>query len=183
MTQTEEDQNPSSPTNSSRTSENSTVTRVHLTPNFADLINRIETNSQGDSSPLDVSLDLKNELGTCLEKLKQEANAILALTSNIHRTEDGASKPTESTSEDKIDSLKRQLIDACRSKESFKEQLDEAVRYAEALETQKDALVEQLQLAKEAILEKDLVRSGCKEVVVSEGYGQGSSIAETGKSA
>lgn len=66
-------------TNSSRIFDSlSNKTRVHLAPNFSDLINMIDYQQDDDS--VDIAVDLKNELGMCLAKLKHEANAVLTLS-------------------------------------------------------------------------------------------------------
>ncbi|XP_023019910.2 pericentrin-like protein isoform X2 [Leptinotarsa decemlineata] len=177
----------SSPTCSSKASDSlANVTRVHLTPNFKDLINLIETSSQEDCDSKDISLDLKTELGFCLEKLKQEAIAILALTTNNLKqgvVSTVADNNRNSPLENKVTSLTRQLITETQAKEKLRDELDDALRYTESLEREKDRLESELDevIAKVNILEADLcqaknriaqlIENGHKEIV-SEGYGE-----------
>ncbi|CAG9773315.1 unnamed protein product [Ceutorhynchus assimilis] len=90
-------------TNSSRVFDSlANKTRVHFAPNFGELINMIEHQSQHHDESIDISIDLKNELGMCLEKLKQEANAILTLTA--------LPKGNNSTTEEQIALVSKQLV-------------------------------------------------------------------------
>ncbi|KAJ8933982.1 hypothetical protein NQ314_013662 [Rhamnusium bicolor] len=156
--------NDSSATNSSKTGDSlANVTRVHLTPNFNDLINLIETNSQEDCESRDISLDLKNELGVCLEKLKQEANAILALTTNIPKHDSSATNgsPRNTSLEEKLSSLTRQLISEAQVKDKLKEELNTALDYIKTLEKEKEELESNLDqvITKENMLEQDLLHA------------------------
>lgn len=175
--------NDSTTTNSSSLAN---VTRVHLTPNFSDLINLIESGSHEDCDSKDISLDLKNELGVCLDKLKQEANAILALTTNMAKQSsapNAGTPPKIGSLEEKLSSLTRQLIGEAQAKEKLREELKEATGVIETLEKQRVELEGQLEqvIAKDNVLEEELLRarskiaelieSGHKEIV-SEGYGE-----------
>ncbi|XP_060522481.1 myosin-11-like isoform X2 [Cylas formicarius] len=77
--------------------------RVHLTPDFARLIGRIEEEGREDGVQ-DVSSGLRHELSSCLEKLRRDANAILAMTSEVRRR--GGDDP------DRIAVLERELESA-----------------------------------------------------------------------
>uniref|UniRef100_A0A6P7GD32 Pericentrin-like n=1 Tax=Diabrotica virgifera virgifera TaxID=50390 RepID=A0A6P7GD32_DIAVI len=173
----------SSPTSSSKTSDSTlNITRVHLTPNFTDLINIIESSSPEEADSKDVSIDVKNELSVCLEKLKQEANAILCLTT---KQPVGAILDSKNNNnlEEQITSLTRKLIDETQLKEDLKSELEENQKYIETLEKERERLETELEnvIAKENILEEDLtaaknkigqlLESGRKEIV-SEGYGE-----------
>ncbi|XP_057661015.1 cytadherence high molecular weight protein 2-like isoform X1 [Diorhabda carinulata] len=175
----------SSPTSSSKTSDSTlNVTRVHLTPNFTDLINIIENSSTEEGDSKDISIGLKNELSVCLEKLKHEANAILALTSHISK------QPANENIEDRgvdldeqIAALTRKLISETQLKEEFKSELEENQKYVETLEKERERLEAEIEtvVAKENMLEVDLINAknkiaqllenGRKEIV-SEGYGE-----------
>ncbi|XP_049819038.1 centromere-associated protein E-like isoform X3 [Aethina tumida] len=165
--------------NSSRT-DSSYVRRVHITPNFGDILNLIE-NKAGQYESVDViSLDLRNELGQCLEKLKQDANAILALTS-IPRDEKIDNSPRK-TLEEKVTSLTRQLISETQAKDKLKDELEEMTSVLQSIEKEKDNLEAQLEqiVLKDNVLEEELVKArdkiaelienGHKEIV-SVGYG------------
>ncbi|XP_050514022.1 golgin subfamily A member 4 isoform X2 [Diabrotica virgifera virgifera] len=173
----------SSPSTSSKTSDSTlNITRVHLTPNFTDLINIIESSSPEEADSKDVSIDVKNELSVCLEKLKQEANAILCLTT---KQPVGAILDSKNNNnlEGQITSLTRKLIDETQLKEDLKSELEENQKYIETLEKERERLETELEnvIAKENILEEDLtaaknkigqlLESGRKEIV-SEGYGE-----------
>lgn len=173
------DPNDSSGTNSGSLAN---VTRVHLTPNFGDLINLIESGSRDEFESRDVSLDLKNELGVCLDKLKQEANAILALTTNIGK-QGSATPPKTGSLEEKLSSLTRQLIGEAQAKEKLREELREATGVIETLEKHREELEGQLEqvIAKDNVLEEELMRARSKiaelienghKEIVSEGYGE-----------
>nr|CAH7720570.1 unnamed protein product [Callosobruchus chinensis] len=183
LTQIEEELN-TSPNSSSKTDTSGNITRVHLTPNFNELLNLIDSSSQEDSK--DISIDLKNELGCCLEKLRQEANAILTLTTNISKqqtTDRDKDTATDNVLEEQIISLTRQLINETQIKQKLKEQLDENTRYVESLEKQKETLELELDrvITSKNMLEADLrqtrnklaelIENGRKEIV-SEGYGE-----------
>ncbi|CAG9862887.1 unnamed protein product [Phyllotreta striolata] len=156
LTQIEEELNLtiSSPNSSSKTSD-STVTRVHLIPNVTDLINLIESSSTEDGDSRDISIDLKNELELCLEKLKHEANAILALTNNIRSSTDPSTKNLNL--EEQVSSLTRKLFIEGQVNDDLESQLKEIQVYAETLEKEKDH------------------RSGQKEII-SESYGEQDSL-------
>lgn len=190
--------NDSSATNSSKTADSlANITRVHLTPNFTDLINLIESCSQEDCESRDISLDLKNELGVCLDKLKQEANAILALTTNIAKQGSNVNvitPPKVNSLEEKLSSMTRQLIGEAQAKERLKEELREASSVIETLEKQREELEGQLEgvIAKDNVLEEELLRAKSKiaelienghKEIVSEGYGEEGSteMQERGK--
>ncbi|CAH0564692.1 unnamed protein product [Brassicogethes aeneus] len=179
-----EDLNDSSATTSSKTDTSSYVKRVHLAPNFSDLIGLIEkqVNSEADEFSLDASTDFKNELGHCLFKLKQDANAILALTNNIPRA-DLMDSPRKSLDE-KVTSLTRQLISETQTKEKLKQELEDATSVIASMEKEKYQLENELEtiILKDNLLESDLLKAkdkiaelienGHKEIV-SVGYGGG----------
>ncbi|CAH1285180.1 unnamed protein product [Diabrotica balteata] len=173
----------SSPTSSSKTSDSTfNITRVHLTPNFTDLINIIESSSPEEADSKDVSIDVKNELTVCLEKLKQEAQSILSLTT---KQPVGAILDSKNTTnlEEQINLLTRKLTTETQLKEDLKSELEENQKYTETLEKERERLKMELEnvIAKENILEEDLtaaknkigqlLESGRKEIV-SEGYGE-----------
>ncbi|XP_072396058.1 uncharacterized protein Plp isoform X2 [Diabrotica undecimpunctata] len=173
----------SSPTSSSKTSDSTfNITRVHLTPNFTDLINIIESSSPEEADSKDVSIDVKNELTVCLEKLKQEAQSILSLTT---KQPVGAILDSKNNTnlEEQINSLTRRLATETQLKEDLKSELEENQKYTETLEKERERLETELEnvIAKENILEEDLtaaknkigqlLESGRKEIV-SEGYGE-----------
>lgn len=83
--------------------------RVHFAPNICELLNMIDHQSQQDDESLDVSVELKNELGMCLEKLKQEANAILALSSQPKKC-NAETFLSEEDLEAKLQSVTKQLL-------------------------------------------------------------------------
>lgn len=82
--------------------------RVHFAPNIRELLDMIEHQSQHEDESLDVSVELKNELGMCLEKLKQEANAILALSCQPKKCDAGTSLPEDL--EARLQSVTKQLL-------------------------------------------------------------------------
>ncbi|XP_018561840.1 centromere-associated protein E isoform X3 [Anoplophora glabripennis] len=183
--------NDSSATNSSKTGDSlANVTRVHLAPNFSDLINLVESGSREEGDSRDISLDLKNELGICLDKLKQEANAILALTSNIAKQGSSVNvnvSPKGNSLEEKLSSMTRQLISEAQVKERLREELREASSIIETLEKQREELEGQLDgvIAKDNVLEEELARARSKiaelienghKEIVSEGYGEEGSM-------
>lgn len=110
-------------TNSSRVFDSLTnKARFHLTPNFGELINMIEHQSQQDDDSIDISIDLKNELGMCLEKLKLEANAILALTTNPNG-QSKANSPKGSV-EEKLSSVSKKLLMETQHRERWTKNCD-----------------------------------------------------------
>lgn len=163
------------------------VKRVHFTPDVSGIINLInETSIENIDNTKDISSEFRTELDLCLERLKSEANAILALTLNLKV------KPIEAGSaddakplpvEDKLSSLTRQLIVETQSKNELNIQLEENRNYVQNLEIEKQSLETQLEqmMAKQQVLvleldhakEKitDLIESGRTEIV-SEGYGE-----------
>ncbi|XP_030754420.1 A-kinase anchor protein 9-like isoform X3 [Sitophilus oryzae] len=159
-------------TNSSKILDSLTnVPRVHLTPNFSELINMIEHQSQNNDSSIDISEDLKNELGMCLDKLRQEANAILTLTTNLPRVQPVAS-PRNSV-DDKLNSLSKKLNFETLENERLKQELSESNDAILTLMEKIRILESELEQAKYKIAE--LVEDGRREVV-SEGYGEDGSI-------
>ncbi|XP_066145166.1 putative leucine-rich repeat-containing protein DDB_G0290503 isoform X1 [Euwallacea fornicatus] len=156
-------------------------TRVHLTPNFGDLMCMIDHQSLQEGASLDVSIDLKNELGMCLEKLKQEANAILALT-----VETKAGSKTSSPCgefEKKCESMSKQLHLERQRFDCLKDSILDSNEVIASLEKEKTCLenrVEQL-LERLSILEGDLEQAKYRiaklvedrhSEVVSVGYGE-----------
>lgn len=153
--------------------EDESVKRVHLTPNVDDLMQLIETNSSfDDSESNNISIELKNELGSCLEKLKTDANAILSLTNVLIQ------KPSNEL-HDKLSNereLKEKLMQEMRTaiglietlendKEEYEKRFEEVLQRSNMLESE-------LHQAQQRISE--LIENGQKEVV-SEGYGVGQS--------
>ncbi|XP_022916668.2 early endosome antigen 1 isoform X1 [Onthophagus taurus] len=144
------------------TLDNSSITesfikRVHFTPNLNFIDSSID------------SVDFKNELGTCLDRLKSDANTILALSSNINQ------KPH------KNDDF---LLES--------NQLKEAKEYIKTLESERNHLENQIEhfMVKQKTLEKDLENSNRKiteliecgrNEIVSEGYGESSLDGKPGK--
>lgn len=151
------------------------VKRVHLTPNFNDLIELIDNSPDKD---LD-SIDLKSELGSCLEKLKSDANAILQLSTSFSKEKNEIPRRKS----DEFTSLTRKLINETQIKNELIEKLSEAGSIIQLLETDRGALDTQLEelLERQKILESDLltarekiaelIENGHKEIV-SEGYGE-----------
>ncbi|XP_076270535.1 uncharacterized protein LOC143202700 isoform X3 [Rhynchophorus ferrugineus] len=174
----------SATTNSSKILDSLThITRVHLTPNFSELINMIEHQSQNSDTSIDISVDLKNELGMCLEKLRQDANTILTLTNNLPKVQNENASPGGGV-EDKLNSLSKNLLQETQQKERLKQELCDSNEIISSLEKHKDILesrVDEL-LEKINVLESELkqtkykiaelIENGRKEVV-SEGYGEG----------
>ncbi|KAJ8981747.1 hypothetical protein NQ317_004927 [Molorchus minor] len=108
MSQIEDDLNlnDSSTTNSSKTGDSTTnITRVHLTPNFSDLINLIETNSQEDCDSKDISVDLKNELGK--KKLKEDLNEALSYVESLEKEKERLEKELDENYRQKITCWKK----------------------------------------------------------------------------
>lgn len=162
----------------------SKVKRVHFTPDVTGIITLIDETNQ--ESPKDISSEFKTELDLCLERLRSEANAILAATCNLKPRSVETPSPEDSSkqAEEKLSSLTRKLITEKQAKNDLSLQLENAKEYIQNLETDKMSLegqleqlttkqlhlVAELDKAKEKIM--DLVESGRKEIV-SEGYGQG----------
>ncbi|KAK9719890.1 Pericentrin-AKAP-450 domain of centrosomal targeting protein [Popillia japonica] len=187
--------------NDSTSSNNSTddvganvTKRVHFAPNFSDLLNIVDStaNASGGFDSRDISVDLKNELGSCLERLKSDANAILALTANVRNNavvvdNNGRLAFHHGTDvaelEEKLSSLTRQLIVDSQVKNDLVAELEEARNFVRNLESERVSLgnhVEEL-LSKQQVLEKDLLEANKKitdliefshKEVISEGYGQ-----------
>lgn len=170
------------------------VTRIHITPNFNEIISLIDNNCKEECESKDISIDLQNELGICLAKLKHEANAILMMTANIPKknsadnNDDAKSRPSI---EDKINSLTRQIISETQAKEKLREELDELTNYVSSLEKEKNDVETRLEevIEKDNILESELaeaktkiselIENGHKEII-SEGYGDGSESHKQG---
>lgn len=165
--------------------------RVHFTPNFNDFLNIVDNTSLTSFDSADLSVDFKTELDSCLDRLKADANAVLALTSNLNirpqkDENNGADlKPLE----EKVTSLTRQLKSEIQVKNNLNEELIDLRDYTKNLEAERLSMeqeVEQL-LAKQKVLENDLCKAkekisdliecGHKEIV-SEGYGENQSITE-----
>lgn len=153
--------------------------RVHFTPNFSDFLNVVD-NISLTSMDSDLSIDLKNELGVCLDRLKADANAVLALTTNLNQETGNKEVDKE---DDQINSLNSQLKNEIQLRNELNEQLNETKDYVKNLENERTCLeneVEQL-LAKQKVLENDLskykerisdlIECGQKEIV-SEGFGE-----------
>ncbi|XP_063915449.1 pericentrin isoform X3 [Zophobas morio] len=167
----------------------SNIKRVHITPNFNDLITLIDNSADNDLE----SIDLKSELGSCLQKLKSDANAILALSTAFNKETEKIDVPkTKSGSlEKEMTSLTRKLINETQIKNELAEQLSEAKSIVQSLETDRGALENQLELLLESqkVLENDLlharekiaelIENGHKEIV-SEGYGENGERAVRG---
>lgn len=180
--------------------------RVHFAPNICELLNMIEHQSQQDDESLDVSVELKNELGMCLEKLKQEANAILALSSQPKKC-DAETFSSEQDVEARLQSVTKQLLFEKQRNSQWvhlwltnavnvcfhfrlKSELFDSNQIVASLEKEKECLeirVEQL-LERVNMLETDLLQAktriadlieGRNSEVVSEGYGEaGSSMMQ-----
>lgn len=158
---------------------NDSIKRVHLTPNVNELMQLIDANSSfDDSDSNNLSIELKNELGTCLEKLKNDANAILTLTTNLNQqpTDDLTKKLlTETELKEKLMQEMRSSISVIQTLENEKDELEnrfeEILQRANMLETELDE-------AKQKIGE--LIENGHKEVV-SEGYGAVGQTAHLGR--
>lgn len=153
--------------------------RVHLTPDIAEMLNILDTNSLQQK---DLSLDWKNELELCLEKLKVDANAILAATMGMQGKQ-SIESVKDSNLDDRLSSLKRQLVNETHLKNNLSAQLSEVQDYVTSLESEKERLEKQneLFLEKQKILENnlskahekiaELIENGHKEII-SEGYGE-----------
>lgn len=158
------------------------VKRVHFTPDVSGLINIINDTSADLDLSKDISFEFRTELDLCLSRLKSEANAILALSSNVKPKCDIEESATK-TSENKITSLTRQLITETQLKNDLNIQLEESRGYTQSLEAEKQSLETQLEeiVTKQVVLTSELnnakekinnlIESGRKEIV-SEGYGE-----------
>lgn len=190
---TEESDLNNSSMSSGKTGEN--ITRIHITPNFNELISLIENNCKDETDSKDISIDVQNELGVCLAKLKHEANAILAMTANFskqNKFNPNNDSVKTSTIESRYNSLTRQIISETQEKDKIKEEFDELTNYVTCLEKEKWDLEQQLDeiLVKNNILETELgqanskiaelIENGHKEIV-SEGYGDGNNSQRNGK--
>lgn len=161
------------------------VKRVHFTPDVSGIITLLDdTNKENIDTTKDISYEFANELQLCLERLKSEANAILAATNNFKvKTPELPPEDSNKGVEDKLSSLTRKLITEKQDKNDLSLQLENAKEYIQNLEVDKLSLegqldqitakqhhlVAELDKAKEKII--NLVESGRKEVV-SEGYGE-----------
>lgn len=168
--------------------EENDVKRVHITPNFDELINLIDNSTEND---LD-SIDLKSELGSCLQKLKSDANAILNLSTSFKKNDevDGV-KPRKNSLEDEVANLKRKLINETQIKNELLEELNETKSIIQTLETNRSGLENQLEslLEREKIFESELLQAKAKiaelienghREIVSEGYGENGEKAVRG---
>lgn len=159
------------------------IKRVHFTPDVTGIINLLDNTSKEDMSVTkDISFEFQNELQSCLERLKSEANAILAATTNFKVKSPDLQEETNKCAEDKLTSLTRQLITEKQEKNDLSLQLQNAKDYIQGLEVDKISLegqldqitskqhhlISELNKAKEKII--NLVESGRKEII-SEGYG------------
>lgn len=161
------------------------VKRVHFTPDVTGIISLIdETNKEDAGTSKDLSFEFQNELESCLERLKSEANAVLAATTAYKcKTPEILPEESNKCATDKVSSLTRQLISEKQEKNDLSLQLQNAKDYIQNLEvdklslegqldqltTKQHHLITELDKAKEKIM--DLVESGRKEIV-SEGYGE-----------
>lgn len=157
------------------------LTRVHFTPDFSDFLNVVD-NTTTSLDTTDLSLDLKNELGSCLERLKADANAVLAMTINPRPIVTSADNKNNDNKllQDKINSLARQL----KSENQMRNDLSD---YVKNLESERDCLDKEIEnlLAKQKVLENDLdkarerianlIECAHKEIV-SEGFGENKSV-------
>lgn len=138
--------------------------RVHFTPNL-DFSSILENSAL---SSLD-SMDVKNELQSCLEKLRSDANAILALTTNLQRKE-------EPQVDEKVSSLCAQLEETKKYVQGLESERDQLENHSEMLLEKQKVMEEDLCKAKSKIAE--LVDNGRKEVV-SQGYGENPGTRES----
>lgn len=178
----------SSDSSSLKTSDSvSNIKRVHLAPDLSDLITFIDTSNAEEVD----SRNISNELDSCLEKLKAEANAVLAMSVNVKKSfcasgggDDGSKVDSL---ERKISSLTRQLIDEAQTRSDLSEQLTEAKAYIQSLEADRCALENQLEevLDKHRVVEGELIRARSKiaelienghKEIVSEGYGDNGKV-------
>lgn len=142
--------------------------RVHFTPNFNEFLEVLDNSNLTSLESKELSLDMKNELETCLEKLKSEANAILALSTNSRPNAEKLSMDVELPIGDD---------------EGLNSEMEDMRRYVGGLESEKARLEGQLEmlLEKQKVMERDLrqardkiaelIENGHKETV-SEGYGE-----------
>lgn len=173
--------------------------RVHFTPNFGDFMNMVDAASVTSLDSKDLSFDLKNELGSCLERLKSDANAVLALTTTgVPHNRDistGYSANVEknvAVLEEKISSLTRQMIADSQIKSDLAVEVEKMKDYVRNLESEREGLENQLEelIDKQKVMERDLLEAnkrigdliecGHKEVV-SEGYGQDNRFSSLGR--
>ncbi|KAK5641438.1 hypothetical protein RI129_009985 [Pyrocoelia pectoralis] len=146
--------------------------RVHFAPKVDEIISAIH------DTDTNISLDVRNELDACLERLKSDANAILNLSLTFNQQEPKA----QSDGEVRIASLTRQLATESKMKKDLIVELDEARKFAQNLDIDRTNLENQIEdlINKQKILEKDLnlsrekiaelIENGPKELV-SKGYG------------
>lgn len=154
--------------------------RVHLTPpNVNEIMNLIESHCLNDDAD---EFDLKTELNLCLEKLKLDANEILAISININENK---KKLIVSNDDDLLllSSIRRQLVNETQMKNDLNEQLNQMKIVVKSMELERMNLNNQLEqfIEKQNIIENDLcvahgriaelIESGHKEIV-SEGYGE-----------
>lgn len=170
-------------TDSSSSTTTPTVKRVHMAPNFKDLMSIVENSSEIDTASLEFSSDLRNELESCLDKLRTEANALLALSVDVSKKSETEGQKSETAVEDgTVGSLNRKLIEEVQLRMKLQEEADERKRVADIVEAERSVLegqvvelIERLNVT-QADLEKaqtkiaQLLESGQREIV-SEGYG------------
>ncbi|KAK9883168.1 hypothetical protein WA026_001367 [Henosepilachna vigintioctopunctata] len=175
------DSTSSSKTGSTSSSAAASVKRVHLAPNFSELMSILENSSGRDSESMEFSTDLKNELESCLEKLRAEANAVLALSLNVSKKPEGE-RVENHADEQSLSTLNRKLIEEVQMRMKISEELEEKSGIIESLERERTVLeahvlelierlnVTQTELGKSQIKISELLESGQHEDV-SEGYG------------
>ncbi|XP_044760677.1 pericentrin-like isoform X2 [Coccinella septempunctata] len=171
----------SSSTRTESGSSTPTVKRVHLAPNFKDLMSIVENSSERDTESTEFSLDLRNELESCLDKLRAEANALLALSVNVSKKsdpEDQTMREADST----VGSLNRKLIEEVQLRMRIAEEAEAQRNVMETMERERSVLegqvvelverlnVTQAELEKARVKISELLESGQREIV-SEGYG------------
>ena len=165
--------------------DNTSFKRIHFTPNFEEFINIVDSSAFDVHDPKRLSIDVKNELAACLEKLRADANAVLALSTGVkgNTSKESPEAKRRLSVEEKVSSLTRQLIADAQVKAELEARLDDVNNYVQGLESERVSLenqVEQL-VAKQKVLEgdlmnankkiADLIESGHLEII-SEGYGQ-----------
>ncbi|KAF5306240.1 hypothetical protein FQA39_LY08938 [Lamprigera yunnana] len=145
--------------------------RVHFAPNFEDIISTI------NDTDANISLDLKNELEACLDRLRTEANAILHFSLNYNKNEQ-----QETENETRIASLTRQLVTESNIKKDLGIELEEAKNFIKSLELERSHMESQIEhlINKQKVLEEDLntarekitrlIETEHKEII-SKGYG------------
>ncbi|KAL3273133.1 hypothetical protein HHI36_014587, partial [Cryptolaemus montrouzieri] len=168
-------------TESSSSTVTPAVKRVHLAPNFTDLMRILENSSEKNSESVELSVDLKNELEACLEKLKAEANAILALSLNVSKKSEGEQEKSEK-SDEALGNLNRKLIEEAQIRIRMSEEIEEQKNIIDSLEKERSVLegqivelierlnVTQADFEKSQIKIAELLENGQMEIV-SEGYG------------